>query len=118
MHQEFAELLRRGDETPEWFVDSTDLTPEDHIETQVAIQKYTDGAVSKTIVVPKDYKVDQLGDILLESMDDLKGVTVYREGSREHQIITPITDPKEFQKFTTEMDEGDVACNLGGQCGA
>ena len=95
-----------------WFVDTTDLTPKDHIETQVAIQKYTDGAVSKTILVPNDFKEEQLSEILLESIDDLKGVTVYREGSREGQIITPLTDLTDLVG-SSNMDEQDVACATG-----
>lgn len=94
----------------DWYVDSEDLLPKDHIETQVAIQKYTDGAVSKTIIVPNDYKSEQLSEILLESIDDLKGVTVYRTGSRENQIITSITD---YDNAVSTMDEGDVLCATG-----
>jgi len=41
----------------DWFVDSYDLTPEEHLEVQATIQKYVDGAVSKTILLPKDTKV-------------------------------------------------------------
>jgi len=101
----------------DWYVDSTDLSPEDHINMQIAVQKYTDGAVSKTIVVPNDYDVNDLSDVLLESMDDLKGVTVYREGSRDGQIITPLTDAAItstlVENASRESDEGDVACATG-----
>jgi len=87
-----------------WYVDSTDLSPEDHINMQIAVQKYTDGAVSKTIVVPNDYDVNDLSAILLESMDDLKGVTVYREGSREGQIITPLTSEEVTSELVRKAD--------------
>ena len=102
----------------DWYVDSTDLTPEDHINMQIAIQKYTDGAVSKTIVVPNDYDVNDLSDVLLESMDDLKGVTVYREGSREGQIITPLNDVEVSdvllrQDASRASAEEDVVCGTG-----
>jgi ribonucleoside-diphosphate reductase alpha chain len=102
----------------DWYVDSTDLTPEDHINMQIAVQKYTDGAVSKTILVPNSYDVSDLSDVLLESMDDLKGVTVYREGSREGQIITPLSG-RSVDKALSRQDldrakaEEDVSCAMG-----
>ena len=85
----------------DWFVDSTDLSPEHHMKTQIAVQKYTDGSVSKTILVPNDFKEESLSELLLESMEDVKGVTVYRDGSRQGQVIRPI-DPS-----TIRMDSGD-----------
>ena len=91
--------------TPDWFVDTTDLKPEDHFETQVILQKYIDGAISKTINTPKGFKPSQLSHLLLEYIRDLKGVTLYVDGSREEQILVPITSKKEVKKY---IDEGKV----------
>jgi ribonucleoside-diphosphate reductase alpha chain len=97
VHPVMRRSVMDGESTPDWFVDSTDVSPLQHLETQIAVQKYVDGAVSKTINVPKTFKKDDLSDLLLESIDDLKGVTVYRDGSRKGQIIRPIaTDSKEM----------------------
>ena len=109
--RQYVHKLYESAKDEPWFVDSTDLTPQEHVDTQIAIQKYTDGAVSKTIVVPNDYGVDDLSELLLESIDDLKGVTVYREGSREQQIITPITNPT--LDATHEADVESVSCAKG-----
>lgn len=91
IHPTYYEHVKSNMALPDYFVDTTDLKPEDHIDTQAAVQKYVDGAVSKTINVPKNFKAKDLSEILLESIDDLKGVTVYRDGSREGQIIKPIS---------------------------
>ena len=77
--------------TEDWFVDSSDITPAEHLEVQAAIQRYVDGAVSKTINVPESCTVDDLSADLFSYLPDLKGVTVYRQGSRENQVLTPMT---------------------------
>ena len=101
----------------DWFVDSTDVTPQQHLDTQIAVQKYVDGAVSKTINVPNSFKKEDLSELLLESMDDLKGVTVYRDGSRKGQIIKPIKDLSKIQKESDHVaDEESVACSIDGRC--
>jgi ribonucleoside-diphosphate reductase alpha chain len=98
----------------DWFVDSTDITPEEHLDTQIAVQKYVDGAVSKTINVPKTFQASQLSELLLEYIDDLKGVTVYRDGSRKGQIIKPckIDDVKGADNVA---DSASVSC-ANGKC--
>ena len=49
IHPIYERIIENNDDIPDWYVDSFDLKPEDHFETQVAIQRYTDGAVSKCI---------------------------------------------------------------------
>lgn len=101
-------------EHPDWFVDTTQITPQEHLDTQIVVQKYVDGAVSKTINVPNNFKEEQLSGLLLESIDDLKGVTVYRDGSRKGQVIVPITDYKTItDNITTEADIESVQCASG-----
>jgi len=75
----------------DWFVDSTDLTIDEHFEVQATIQKYVDGAVSKTINVPKETTTEQIKEALLKYLDEIKGVTIYRQGSRKNEPIKPIT---------------------------
>jgi ribonucleoside-diphosphate reductase alpha chain len=118
IHEIYKDLIEAGKETPDWFVDSTDLKPEDHLETQVAIQKYTDGAVSKTILLPKGTKPEELSELLLQYIRDLKGTTCYVDGSREGQILVPI-DRKEAEVYLlddsvdAEADVETTECATG-----
>jgi ribonucleoside-diphosphate reductase alpha chain len=118
VHPIYEQLLENNEEVPEWFVDSFDLEPKDHFETQVAAQKFTDGAVSKTINLPKGSTTDELSELLLEYIYDLKGVTVYVDGSREGQILNKLT-PEEIKKYIKdkkierEMGEMDIQCASG-----
>ncbi len=118
IHPLYKEILTKEGDTPDWFVDSNDLTPTDHLETQSVLQKYTDGAISKTINVPNETTPEELSRLLLEYMRDLKGVTVYRDGSKEGQILVPITDNEARQAIADENvdespDEETVTCSSG-----
>jgi ribonucleoside-diphosphate reductase alpha chain len=104
-----------GEGLPSWFVDSTDLAPADHLNVQAACQRYTDGAVSKTINIPNDFKEDSLSDLLLEHLFDLKGVTVYRDGSRDKQVLRhlSIDEVKKSTATSSSLSEDDVKCATG-----
>lgn len=91
VHPLYKDLILDGiEETPEWFVDTSDLEPADHLEVQSVVQKHVDGAVSKTINMPKGSTSDELSRLTLEYIHDLKGVTVYVDGSREGQILNKV----------------------------
>ena len=117
VHDMYQKIIQDNQATPDWFVDSTDLKPEDHFETQVIIQKYIDGAISKTINAPKGFKPEQLSHLLLEYIRDLKGVTLYVDESREGQILVPIKSKKEVKKFIEEgkvhTEAEEVQCGSG-----
>lgn len=116
IHPMYRNIIDNNEKIPDWYVDSTDLKPQDHFETQVAVQKYLDGAVSKTINCPKGFKAEQLSELLLEYIRDLKGVTLYVDGSREGQILNGLTkkQAKEYiAKGETTEDQEEQACSSG-----
>lgn len=118
VHPKYKELLLSGEPVPDWFVDASDLQPKDHFEIQAAVQRYCDGSVSKTINMPKGTSEEQLSSYLLEYIHDLKGTTVYIDGTREGQVYNNLTEEETFDIIANQtvgvnhnVDIDDVECN-------
>jgi ribonucleoside-diphosphate reductase alpha chain len=115
IHPHYRKMLLNNEIVPDWFVDMADLTPKDHFETQSIVQKYIDGACSKTINMPEGTTIEDLNALLLEYIRDLKGVTVYVDGTREGQVYNSLTKEEclkyiETEKASAELSETDVEC--------
>jgi ribonucleoside-diphosphate reductase alpha chain len=68
---------------PEWFVSANELTPEDHVKVQGAIQKYVDASISKTVNAPNSHTVDDVKKLYnLAYKLGCKGIAYMRDGSR------------------------------------
>jgi ribonucleoside-diphosphate reductase alpha chain len=72
------------------FVGAHDLSIRDHLEMQRVCQKHIDQAISKTINLPHGTSAEELSELYMEFLPELKGITVYPDGSRENQPLTPL----------------------------
>lgn len=108
LHEEQAPVVAKyyqdhpeATELPDYFVTAMDLSPEEHVKVQGAFQRWIDSAISKTSNVPNDYTVEQVSD-LYKYMYELgcKGGTIYRDGSRDEQVLMLKGD----ERAESEMD--------------
>ncbi|MBI5360739.1 MAG: vitamin B12-dependent ribonucleotide reductase [Planctomycetes bacterium] len=71
------------------FITAHDITPTDHVMMQSEFQKHTDNAVSKTVNFKNTASREDIAKVyFLSFKSGCKGVTVYRDGCRQNQVLT------------------------------
>ncbi|MGA9767864.1 MAG: adenosylcobalamin-dependent ribonucleoside-diphosphate reductase [Blastocatellia bacterium] len=131
-HEERVKVLEEwqqanpGAQMPSYFVTAMDLAPEEHVKVQAVIQRWVDSSISKTCNLPASYTVDQTREIYeLLYRSGCKGGTIYRDGSRDVQVLnlkeedkkvsepaktesTASTEPVAAEKSSSELIQSDV----------
>ena len=93
-----------GQELPDYYVTAMDLSAKDHIRVQAAIQRWVDSSISKTANCPSDFTVEETAELYEMAFDlGCKGVTIYRDGSRDVQVLN--TGKKEEAKDVAALEE-------------
>lgn len=84
----FKEFVMANKDTSH-FIGASEIPPEKYLEIQGTAQQYIDNSISLTVPIAASYPIHKLNKLLLDHMDEVKGVTIYREGSKGEEILTP-----------------------------
>src|SRR5690606_1556322 len=95
---------------PDYFVTALELTPKEHIRVQAAVQRWTDSSISKTANCPNSYTIEQTRELYEYAYKlGCKGVTIYRDGSRDQQVL--------MVKKEDEKEQSAPAASANGSTG-
>ena len=104
-HPLIAELFESDKNLPEWVVTAYDIDPFFRVKMQSVIQKYTDSSISSTVNLAEDTKIETIADIYITAYKaGLKGITVYREGSREGILSSTKAETVSVENVETSSD--------------
>jgi len=94
-HGSVVEVSGVPDEVKSVYRTAHDIAPEWHVRMQAAWQKYTDNAVSKTINFPHTATIDDVESAYMSAWKSgCKGITIYRDGSKDVQILSVGSEKK------------------------
>jgi ribonucleoside-diphosphate reductase alpha chain len=124
-HELAATYLESGKELPEYFVTALDIAPEWHLKMQSAFQKWVDAGISKTINLPTSATREEVADAIMLAWElKCKGVTLYRSGSRQQEVLVakkpPVVEERRItprkRPVTTSGDTMKIP--VGDNCGS
>ena len=105
-HPIIEKLFETDEDLPEHVVTAHNIDPYFRVKMQGTIQKYIDSSISSTVNLAENITVETIADIYMTAYEaGLKGITVYREGSREGILVTEESENKadETKKVTNYL---------------
>ena len=101
-HPLVKKMFGDDEKLPDYVVTAHQIDPYFRVKMQGVIQKYVDSSISSTVNLPEDVSIDTVADIYMTAYKaGLKGITVYREGSREGILQT--------EEFAKKQNAGQAA---------
>ena len=101
---------------PEYFVNTDDISPKQHVDVQAAAQKWVDSSISKTANVPSDFPFEKFKDIYLYAhQQGLKGCTTFRFNPEVFQGVLVKEEDLENTIYRFTLDDGEIIEVKGNQ---
>jgi ribonucleoside-diphosphate reductase alpha chain len=95
-----------GEPVPDYFVNAKQLTPDEHVVMQAAIQEFVDSSISKTVNAPEEHTAAQVATLYEKAYElGCKGVTYFRENSRDVSVLYSKADNGKQAKEAEKAQE-------------
>ncbi|MEE3196375.1 MAG: adenosylcobalamin-dependent ribonucleoside-diphosphate reductase, partial [Candidatus Neomarinimicrobiota bacterium] len=105
-HPIIKKLFGTDESLPEYVVTAHNIDPFFRVKMQGVVQNYIDSSISSTVNLAEDIKVETVADIYMTAYKSgLKGITVYREGSREGILVTEKKEVKKEKEISNNYSE-------------
>ena len=105
-HPTIKKLFDTDDSLPEYVITAHNIDPFFRVKMQGVIQNYIDSSISSTVNLAEDVTLETVADIYMTAYKSgLKGITVYREGSREGILVTENQDSKKEKEISNSTSE-------------
>ena len=105
-HHTIKKLFDTDDSLPEYVITAHNIDPFFRVKMQGVIQNYIDSSISSTVNLAEDVTLETVADIYMTAYKSgLKGITVYREGSREGILVTENQDSKKEKEISNSISE-------------
>ena len=105
-HPTIEKLFGTDESLPDYVVTAHNIDPFFRVKMQGIIQKYIDSSISSTVNLAEDITVETVADIYMTAYKSgLKGITVYREGSREGILVTEKKEVKNKEKVASDYSD-------------
>ena len=105
-HPIIKKLFGTDESLPEYVVTAHNIDPFFRVKMQGIVQNYIDSSISSTVNLAEDIKVETVADIYMTAYKSgLKGITVYREGSREGILVTEKKEVKEKKEISNNSSQ-------------
>ena len=113
--------IKTRTDVPEWvkevYVTAGDISPEAHVQMQAAFQDSCDSGISKTINFANDATIEDVYTAYMTAWENAcKGITVYRSGSREKEVLVKADSPKQDVLAGFEVDYASLEIEKDTQC--
>lgn len=105
-YQEWLDDSGNPESIPSYLITANEVHPAFHVMMQAMFQRYTDNAVSKTINLPKEATIDDVETAYLQAwLQGCNGITIYRDGSRDGQVLSVREQAQDLQENEVAVQE-------------
>jgi len=111
LYKKWHDTVLEDAKVPDYFITTNDIPYEKHISMQAAFQEHVDVSISKTINMPSTSTIEDIDSAYKAAYNaGCKGITIYRDGSKNAQVLNaPEDEDEKAMEISVSREEGELA---------